>query len=157
MKVHISWIGLVALKVWQNVVARSVQPLLNASISALFHKWILRLIGLFLLAVALVMMCTMSWSATPGAGKHLSTSDGRFVKNKSSVSLCLVGKLTICSRPQFWVQSSSLWLIATALEFPSTLSEVVLECATCYHDFTTMELYYQHTCSDKNNNESSKW
>jgi hypothetical protein len=42
----------------------------------------------------------MSWSATPGAGKHLSTSDGRFVKNKSSVALCLVGKLTICSRPQ---------------------------------------------------------
>jgi hypothetical protein len=47
---------LVALKVWQNVVASSVQPLLNASISALFHKWILRLIDLFLLAVALVMM-----------------------------------------------------------------------------------------------------
>ena len=63
------------------------------------------------------MMCTMSWSA--GAGKHLSTSDGWFVKNKSSVALCLVGKLTICSRPQFWIQSSSLWLIATALEFPS--------------------------------------
>ena len=41
------------------------------------------------------------------------------MKNKSSVALCLVGKLTICSRPQFWVQLSSLWLIATALEFPS--------------------------------------
>jgi hypothetical protein len=47
------------------------------------------MLGLFLLAVALVMMCTMSWSATPGAGKHLSTSDGRFVKNKSSVALWL--------------------------------------------------------------------
>jgi hypothetical protein len=58
MKVHISWIGLIALKVWQNVVASSVQPLLDASIYALFHKWILRLIGLFLLAVALVMICT---------------------------------------------------------------------------------------------------
>jgi hypothetical protein len=110
MKVHISWIGLVAL-------SRKIHLWKRADMDALMR-------GCTELATTFCQTFNATWSATPGAGKHLSTSDGRFVKNKSSVALCLVEKLTICSRPQFWVQSSSLWLIATALEFNVLLSRI---------------------------------
>jgi hypothetical protein len=44
-------------------------------------------------------MNRVSWSLIPGIGFRRLMSEGRFVKNKSSVALFLVWKSTICCRP----------------------------------------------------------
>ena len=78
------------------------------TMSALFHKCIVLLIGFCRVHTILLSVITMSWSDRPGSGLHLLTNDCLLVMNRSRVLFFLVGKFTICSNKQSLNESRKL-------------------------------------------------
>ena len=97
--------GLQIVKSARKLVVMVRQSSFTASRSTLFQRYILCWTGLDLLTDALDVTYTISWSPTPGAGLHLSTSDSLFVMKRSSVVFLRVGKSTIWSNAQ-----SNMWV-----------------------------------------------
>ena len=99
---------------------KSSHAVLRWSKSARFHMYILRLTCFPLFADTDDSINTPSWSDTPGMAMHLLIRLGRFVRNRSSVLSLRVGKLTACSRQQFWIVSKNRVLMYDDTWLPST-------------------------------------
>ena len=94
--------------------------------SAFFQRKILRLV-LPNFAWTSLSMNRASWSLIPGIGFRRLISEGRFVKNKSSVALFLVGKSIICCRPISSTNVKKASFNPSAFWFPEML---------CFHEIS---------------------